>query len=67
MRLARAALKAGGEPLRFGIEGTPPVRQQVAAFLESCGVTLGEQHNFGRETDRKPAMGGFATGIVPPR
>lgn len=67
MRLVRAALNAGGEPLRFGIESTPPVRQQVAAFLKSCGLSLGEQHSFGQETDRKPAMGGFATGIVPPQ
>ena len=64
MRYARAMLSATGELLRFGIESTPPMRKQVAAFLESCGLSLEEQRNFGLETDRKHATAGFATGIV---
>ena len=64
MRYARAVINATGEPWRFGIDNTPPVRERVAAFLESCGLSLEEQRNFGPETDRKRAMAGFATGIV---
>lgn len=64
MRYATAALNIAGEPLRFGIDTTPPTRQQVAAFLESCGLSLDEQINCGHETDRKRPMAGFATAIV---
>jgi methyltransferase (TIGR00027 family) len=65
MRYARAMLSAIGEPWKFGIDNTPPVRQRVEAFLASCGLSLEEQRNFGQETDRKRAMAGFATAIVP--
>ena len=64
MRYARAVINATGEPWRFGIDNTPPVRERVAAFLESCGLSLEEQRNFGPEADRKRAMAGFATAIV---
>jgi methyltransferase (TIGR00027 family) len=64
MRYARAVIKATGEPFRFGIDNAPPARERVAAFLESCGLSLEEQRNFGSETDRKRAMAGFATAIV---
>ncbi len=64
IRYIRAVLNAIGEPLRFGIESTPPVRKHVAAFLASCGLSMEEQRNFGQETDRKQAMGGFTTAIV---
>jgi methyltransferase (TIGR00027 family) len=64
MRYARAILNAIGEPFSFGIESTPPASKHVAAFLESCGLSMEEQRNFGQETDRKPAMAGFATAIV---
>jgi hypothetical protein len=40
------------------------LREHVAAFLEACGLSLGEQRNFRHRTDRKHAMGGFATAIV---
>lgn len=65
LRFARTALKATGEPWRFGIPSTPPARKQVAAFLESCGLSMSEQHNIGQETDRKHADGGLAVAIVP--
>lgn len=65
MRYARAVINAIGEPWRFGIDNTPPVRERVAALLESCGLALDEQRNFGPETDRTRAMAGFATAIVP--
>ena len=69
MRYSRAALSAaGGEQLTFGIEcSPPPARQHVAAFLESCGLSMEEQRNFGPETDRKAAVAGFTTAIVPVR
>jgi len=63
-RYARAATKAAGEPLTFGIDSTPPSRQRLAEFLESCGLTLGEQRTLGQETEGKRAWGGFATAIV---
>ncbi len=64
-RYARAATRAGGEPLKFGIDGTPPSRARLAAFVESCGLALDEQQTLGQETDGQRAWGGFATAIVP--
>jgi hypothetical protein len=58
-------LTAVGEPFgTFGIDSTPPVRPRVAAFLESCGLSLEEHRTFGEESARKPAMAGFATAVV---
>ena len=65
MRYARAILSATGEPLKFGIEGSPPMREHVAAFLESCGLSQEEQLDLVQGTHRTLAMAGFATGIVP--
>ena len=59
MRSIRASLSAGGEPLKFGIDATPPVRNQVAALLSSCGLELIEQRTLGDETAGKRAWGGF--------
>jgi methyltransferase (TIGR00027 family) len=64
---ARAVTNVIGEPFRFGIESTKPSSKSVAAFLTSCGLSMEEQRNFGPETDRKPAVGGFTTAIVPVR
>src|SRR6266496_3000078 len=64
MRYARAVINITGEPWRFGIDNTPPVRERVAEFLESCGLSLEEQRNFGSEKDGKRALAGFATTIV---
>lgn len=64
LRMVRASLRAGGEPLKFGIERTPPSREQLVALLQSCGLSLNEQRTFGQETGGKRAWGGFATAVV---
>jgi hypothetical protein len=58
MRYIRAVIDVTGEPWRFGIDNTPPVRERVAEFLEFCGLSLEEQRNLGPETARKRAMAG---------
>ncbi|WP_375768706.1 class I SAM-dependent methyltransferase [Archangium gephyra] len=62
--LARAAARAGGEPLKSGIESTPPVSECLAGLLQSCGLSLGEHQLLGQETGGKRAWGGFATAVV---
>ncbi|HTP07878.1 MAG TPA: class I SAM-dependent methyltransferase, partial [Anaerolineae bacterium] len=64
MRSIRASLSAGGEPLKFGIDSTPPLRDRVAELLQSCGLSLVEQRTLGQETDGKRAWGGFVIAIV---
>ncbi len=64
MRSVRASLKAGGEPLKFGIDATPPSREHLTEFLQSCGLALIEQRTLGQETEGKRAWGGFAIAIV---
>lgn len=64
MRYVRAALKVVGEPWRFGIDGTSPVKRQIATFVESCALSMGEHRNVGRETGRKHAAGGLVTATV---
>lgn len=64
-RLARASTKAGGEPLSFGIDSTPPSRERLAELLHSCGLSLVEQRTLGDETNGRRAWGGFAIAIVP--
>jgi methyltransferase (TIGR00027 family) len=64
MRSIRASLSAGGEPLKFGVDSTPPSRERLAELLQSSGLTLVEQHTFGQETGGKRAWGGFATATV---
>jgi O-methyltransferase involved in polyketide biosynthesis len=64
MRYARAATKAAGEPFKFGIDSTPPLRQRMAEFLGTCGLSLSDHSTLGKESDRKCAWGGFATALV---
>lgn len=64
MRSIRASLGAGGEPLKFGIEATPPLRNQVVALLGSCGLEMIEQRTLGDETGGKRAWGGFVVAGV---
>jgi O-methyltransferase involved in polyketide biosynthesis len=63
-RYARVGTKAAEEPLTFGIDSTPPSRQRLTEFLQSCGLSLCEQRTLGQETEGKRAWGGFATAIV---
>jgi methyltransferase (TIGR00027 family) len=66
-RYGRAATRAAGEPLRFGIDSTPPSRDRLAELLQSCGLALAEQRTLGQETDGKRAWGGFAVATVAPQ
>ena len=63
-RYGRAATRAAGEPLRFGIDSTPPSRDRLSELLQSCGLALAEQRTLGQETDGKRAWGGFAVATV---
>jgi methyltransferase (TIGR00027 family) len=66
LRAVRKSLQAGGEPLKFGIDSTPPSSERLAELLRSCGLSLVEQHTVGaeRKTERKRAWGGFAIAEV---
>lgn len=63
-RYGRAATKAAGEPMKFGVDRTPPSRERLADLLHSCGLSLVEQHTLGNETKGKRAWGGFAIAAV---
>ncbi|TCL63306.1 methyltransferase (TIGR00027 family) [Hydrogenispora ethanolica] len=63
-RYARATTNAAGEPLKFGIDSTPPSRERLAEMLASCGLSLVEQRTLGQETEGKRAWGGFAVAVV---
>ncbi|MCY1078827.1 class I SAM-dependent methyltransferase [Archangium lansingense] len=63
-RMARAGTRAGGEPLKFGIDSSPPVSERLAGLLLSCGLSLGEHQVLGQETEGKRAWGGFAIAVV---
>ncbi len=63
-RYGRAATRAAGEPLKFGIDSTPPSRERLAALLDACGLSLVEQRTLGQETEGSRAWGGFAIASV---
>ncbi|HZR98536.1 MAG TPA: SAM-dependent methyltransferase [Chloroflexota bacterium] len=63
-RYGRTMTRAAGEPLRFGIDSTPPSRDRLSELLQSCGLALVEQRTLGQETDGKRAWGGFAVAMV---
>jgi methyltransferase (TIGR00027 family) len=66
MRYARAMLAISGEPWKFGLDNTPPVRARVAEFVANVGLALEEQRNFGAERGGKRAQAGFAVASVQP-
>jgi methyltransferase (TIGR00027 family) len=63
-RYGRAATAAAGEPLKFGVDSTPPARERLAELLHSCGLTLSEHRTLGEDTADRRAWGGFATATV---
>jgi hypothetical protein len=63
-RFGRWETKAAGEPLKFGIDSTPPSPERVAELLQSCGLTLVEQRRLGQEMEGKRAWGGFVIAVV---
>jgi methyltransferase (TIGR00027 family) len=63
LRYARATTRLVGEPLRFGIDATPPLRERARELLRSCGLQLEQLHAFG-EHDGARAWGGFAVARV---
>jgi methyltransferase (TIGR00027 family) len=64
LRIVRASLQAGGEPLKFGIDSTPPSSERLADLLCSCGLSVVDQRTLGQELEGKRALAGFATAIV---
>jgi methyltransferase (TIGR00027 family) len=64
-RYGGAATRAAGEPLRFGIDSTPPSRERLSETLQACGLALSEQRTLGQESDGNRAWGGFAVATVP--
>ena len=63
-RYARIMTRAAGEPVKFGINSTPPSSERLTEFLRSCGLSLLECRTLGSETEGKRAWGGFAIAIV---
>ena len=63
-RYGRATAKAAGEPLKFGVDSTPPSRERLAELLRSCGLSLSDQRTLGEDTPTRRAWGGFATATV---
>jgi methyltransferase (TIGR00027 family) len=63
-RYGRAATKAAGEPIKFGIDSTPPSHERLAELLQSCGLSVAEQRTLGQETGGERAWGGFAIAVV---
>ncbi len=63
-RFARASTKAVGEPLKFGIDSTPPAQERLAEFLKASGLELCEYRMLGHEAEGKRSWGGFAVARV---
>jgi len=64
LRAVRASLRAGGEPLKFGVDSTPPSSEHLAELLRSCGLAIAEQRTLGTETNGRRAWGGFGVAVV---
>ncbi|MCI0361874.1 MAG: SAM-dependent methyltransferase [Planctomycetaceae bacterium] len=62
--LSKAVLKAVREPQTFWISSEPPVKKNLAALMDTYGLSLSEHLNYGRETKRKRAFGGLAAAVV---
>jgi len=64
MRYARAATRYVGEPLKFGVEATPPVQRRIAELLREAGLSLREHQTLGADAQSRRAWGGFARAVV---
>jgi methyltransferase (TIGR00027 family) len=64
MRYARAATHYVGEPMKFGVDATPPVERRIAELLREAGLSLREHQTLGSEANGKRAWGGFARAVV---
>ena len=62
--LHKAILKAVREPQTFWISSEPPVKKNLAALMDACGLSLRQHLNYGRETKRKRSFGGLAAAAV---
>ncbi len=63
-RYGRAATRAAGETLKFGVDSTPPSRERLAELLASCGLSLSDQRTLGEDAPTRRAWGGFAVATV---
>lgn len=64
LRLVRASLKAGREPLKFAIDSTLPSVRHLTDLLQSCGLSMVEQRTLGEEINGKRILGGFVVAVV---
>ena len=64
MRYARMGTKAAGEPLKFGVDSTPPSRRATCRVAPVVRTLTRRAAHAGKETEGKRAWGGFATAIV---
>jgi len=63
-RLHQAILKLTRESQTFWIPSEPPVKETLAALMDSYGLSLREHLGWGHETKRKPLPGGLAAAVV---
>ena len=63
-RFNKAVLKAVREPQTFWISSEPPVKNNLAALMDTYGLSLREQLGWGHETRRKRSFGGLAAAVV---
>ncbi|NUP06038.1 MAG: class I SAM-dependent methyltransferase [Polyangiaceae bacterium] len=63
-KYARAATRAANEPLKFGIDATPPSKERLSELLHGCGLSLVEHQTLGDEDAGERAWGGFAVAAV---
>jgi methyltransferase (TIGR00027 family) len=60
----KAVLKLVRESQTFWIPSEPPVKETVAALMDSYGLSLREHLGWGQETKRKRLPGGLAAAVV---
>jgi len=63
-RLNKAVYKAIREPQTFWISSEPPVKKNLAALMDTYGLSLREQLDYGREMRRRRSFGGLAAAAV---